>query len=146
MHASLILTRVQPIATAPKVWHQGDPQILKNQNSRGAFVCEEFFAYQKVLAMLDHSPGTARSGTVFVQSGASYQAGEMTVSQLTLEHCTWRATSQAEEGCHQKKDVTIERNVLNGFYDRHPMQFNTLRRFTERTKLKSSRSRVHLDC
>src|SRR6202163_208212 len=38
----------------------------------------QFFAEEKVLAVIDHSRGTAGGGTVFVQSGGSYKPGETT--------------------------------------------------------------------
>ncbi|HEY4783515.1 MAG TPA: hypothetical protein VIH54_16985, partial [Chthoniobacterales bacterium] len=54
---------------------------------RQQFVKElnQFLADEKVLAVIDHSRGTAGGGTVFVQSGGSYKAGETTtIPQLTM--------------------------------------------------------------
>ncbi len=51
----------------------------------------QFFADEKVLAVIDHSRGAYGGGTVFVQSGGSYKPGETaTVPQLTMavEHWT----------------------------------------------------------
>src|SRR5579864_6390511 len=43
----------------------------------------QFFADEKVLAVIDHSRGTSGGGTVFVQSGGPYRTGETTkVPQL----------------------------------------------------------------
>ena len=84
----------------------------------------QFFADEKVLAVIDHSRGTAGGGTVFVQSGGSYKVGETTtVPQLTMasEHWTRIARLLA-----QKKDVTVELNVTNTFYDDDLMQYDTV--------------------
>jgi carboxypeptidase Q len=84
----------------------------------------QFLADEKVLAVIDHSRGTAGGGTVFVQSGGSYKTGETTtVPQLTMasEHWTRIARLLA-----QKKDVALELNVVNTFYDDDPMQYDTI--------------------
>ena len=84
----------------------------------------QFLADEKVLAVIDHSRGTAGGGTVFVQSGGSYKTGETTtIPQLTMatEHWTRIARLLA-----QKKDVTVELNVINTFYDDDPMQYDTI--------------------
>jgi carboxypeptidase Q len=84
----------------------------------------QFLADEKVLAVIDHSRGTAGGGTVFVQSGGSYKTGETTtIPQLTMatEHWTRIARLLA-----QKKDVTLELNVINTFYDDDPMQYDTI--------------------
>ena len=50
----------------------------------------QFFADEKVLAVIDHSRGTSGGGTVFVQSGGSYKPGETTtVPQLTMASEHW---------------------------------------------------------
>jgi len=74
--------------------------------------------------VIDHSRGNAGGGTVFVQSGGSYKTGETTtVPQLTMasEHWTRIARLLA-----QKKEVTLELNVANTFYDDDPMQYDTI--------------------
>ena len=43
----------------------------------------QFFADEKVLAVIDHSRGTSGGGTVFVQSGGSYKPGETTTVPAT---------------------------------------------------------------
>jgi carboxypeptidase Q len=84
----------------------------------------QFFADEKVLAVIDHSRGTAGGGTVFVQSGGSYQKGETTtVPQLTMAVEHW---SRIARLLQQKKDVTLELNVTNNFYDDDPMQYDTI--------------------
>jgi carboxypeptidase Q len=84
----------------------------------------QFFADEKVLAVIDHSRGTAGGGTVFVQSGGSFKTGETTtVPQLTMASEHW---SRIARLLQQKKDVTLELNVANTFYDDDPMQYDTI--------------------
>jgi carboxypeptidase Q len=84
----------------------------------------QFYADEKVLAVIDHSRFTSGGGTVFVQSGGSYKTGETTtVPQLTmaLEHWT-----RIVRLLQQKKEVSLELNVTNTFYDDDPMQYDTI--------------------
>jgi carboxypeptidase Q len=84
----------------------------------------QFLADEKVLAVIDHSRGTSGGGTVFVQSGGSYKTGETTtVPQLTMAAEHW---SRIARLLQQKKDVTLELNVTNIFYDDDPMQYDTI--------------------
>ncbi len=84
----------------------------------------QFFADEKVLAVIDHSRGTAGGGTVFVQQGGSYKTGETTtIPQLTMAVEHW---TRIERLLKQKKDVTLELNVNNTFYDDDPMQYDTI--------------------
>jgi len=84
----------------------------------------QFFTEEKVLAVIDHSRGTAGGGTVFVQSGGSYKTGETaTVPQLTMASEHWTRIARLLQ---QKKDVTLELNVTNTFYDDDPMQYDTV--------------------
>ena len=84
----------------------------------------QFFADEKVLAVIDHSRGTAGGGTVFVQSGGSYKPGETTtVPQLTMASEHWTRIARLLD---QKKDVSLELNVTNTFYDDDPMQYDTI--------------------
>jgi carboxypeptidase Q len=84
----------------------------------------QFFADEKVLAVIDHSRGAAGGGTVFVQSGGSYKPGETTtVPQLTMASEHWTRIARLLQ---QKKDVTLELNVTNTFYDDDPMQYDTI--------------------
>jgi len=84
----------------------------------------QFFADEKVLAVIDHSRGTSGGGTVFVQSGGSYKLGETTtVPQLTMASEHWARIARLLQ---QKKDVTLELNVANTFYDDDPMQYDTI--------------------
>jgi carboxypeptidase Q len=100
----------------------GFAAFLKRQQ----FVKElnQFFADEKVLAVIDHSRQTSGGGTVFVQSGGSYKPGETTtVPQLTMALEHW---SRIARLLQQKKDVSLELNVANTFYDDDPMQYDTL--------------------
>jgi len=84
----------------------------------------QFFADEKVLAVIDHSRGTSGGGTVFVQSGGSYKPGETTtVPQLTMASEHWTRIARLLQ---QKKDVTLELNVTNTFYDDDLMQYDTI--------------------
>ncbi len=84
----------------------------------------QFYADEKVLAVIDHSRGTSGGGTVFVQSGGSYKPGETaTTPQLTMASEHW---SRIARLLQQKKDVTLELNVTNTFYDDDPMQYDTI--------------------
>jgi hypothetical protein len=84
----------------------------------------QFFADEKVLAVIDHSRGTAGGGTVFVQSGGSYKTGETAaVPQLTMASEHWTRIARLLD---QKKDVSLELNVTNTFYDNDPMQYDTI--------------------
>jgi hypothetical protein len=84
----------------------------------------QFFADEKVLAIIDHSRGTSGGGTVFVQSGGSYKPGETTtVPQLTMASEHWTRIARLLQ---QKKDVSLELNVNNTYYDDDPMQYDTI--------------------
>jgi carboxypeptidase Q len=84
----------------------------------------QFFADEKVLAVIDHSRGTAGGGTVFVQSGGSYKPGETTaVPQLTMASEHWTRIARLLQ---QKKDVSLELNVSSTFYDDDAMQYDTI--------------------
>jgi peptidase M28-like protein len=84
----------------------------------------QFLADEKVLAVIDHSRGTSGGGTVFVQSGGSYKTGETTtVPQLTMASEHWSRIARLLD---QKKEVTLELNVTNTFYDDDPMQYDTI--------------------
>lgn len=84
----------------------------------------QFFADEKVVAVIDHSRGTAGGGTVFVQSGGSYKSGETTtVPQLTMASEHWSRIARLLD---QKKEVSLELNVNSAFYDDDPMQYDTI--------------------
>jgi hypothetical protein len=91
-------------------------QLTKDMN--------QFFADEKVLAVIDHYRTTSGGGTVFVQSGGSYKPGETTtVPQLVMAVEHWTRIARLLQ---QKKDVTLELNVANTFYDDDLMQYDTI--------------------
>lgn len=132
---------VKPIAEAPFTRLSGDdlakiseyqipgehpPFRLSEMLKRRQFMKDlnQFFADEKVLAVIDHSRGTAGGGTVFVQSGGSYKPGETTtVPQLTMASEHWSRIARLLD---EKQDVTLEMNVTNMFYDDDPMQYDTI--------------------
>ncbi len=84
----------------------------------------QFFADEKVLGVIDHSRGTSGGGTVFVQSGGSYKPGETAaIPQLTMASEHWTRIARLLQ---QKKDVSLELNVANTFYDDDPVQYDTI--------------------
>jgi peptidase M28-like protein len=84
----------------------------------------QFFADEKVLAVIDHSRQTSGGGTVFVMSGGSYRSGQTTtVPQLAMALEHWTRIARLLQ---QKKDVSLELNVTNTFYDDDPMQYDTI--------------------
>lgn len=97
-------------------------EFLKRQQFTKSL--NQFFAEEKVLAVLDHGRGTAGGGTVIVQSGGSYKTGESTtVPQLVLAIEHW---TRIERLLKQNQEVTVELNVANTFYDDDPLAYNTV--------------------
>jgi carboxypeptidase Q len=85
------------------------------QRGRLQRALNKFFDKEKPLAVIDHSRGALGGGTVFVQQGGSYKVGQTAgTPQITLatEHWTRIARILAA-----KKDVELELNVKNNFYD-----------------------------
>jgi hypothetical protein len=84
----------------------------------------KFFADEKVLAVIDHGRGTAGGGTVFVQSGGSWKTGDTaSVPEITIALEQWERMARLLK---QKKDVDLELNIANTFYDDDPNQYNTI--------------------
>ena len=84
----------------------------------------KFFAEEKVLAVIDHGRGSTGGGTVFVQSGGSFKTGETTtVPSITVAVEQWDRIARL---LAQKKDVELELNVVNKFYDDDNKQYNTI--------------------
>src|SRR6476646_5118232 len=85
------------------------------QRARFQRQINKFLEEEKVLAVIDHSRGAIGGGTVFVQQAGSYKVGQTVgTPQITLatEHWTRIARILAA-----KKDVELELNVKNNFYD-----------------------------
>jgi carboxypeptidase Q len=84
----------------------------------------KFLGEEKILALVDHGYGDYGGGTVFVSSGGSWKTGETTTyPAVTIALEQWDRMARLLE---QKKDVEIELNVANTFYDNDPMQYNTI--------------------
>jgi carboxypeptidase Q len=84
----------------------------------------KFFADEKVLAVVDHSRGSAGGGTVFVQSGGSFKKGETaTVPAVSVAVEQWDRIARLLK---QHKEVTLEMNIENKFFDDDSMQYNTV--------------------
>ena len=97
-------------------------EFLKRQQFQKEL--NQFFADEKVLAVVDHSRGTEGGGTVFVQSGGSYRKGETSaLPAVTVAVEQWNRIARLLK---QKTEVQLELNVSNRFVDQDPMQYNTL--------------------
>jgi carboxypeptidase Q len=84
----------------------------------------KFFDEEKPLAVIDHSRGAIGGGTVFVQAGGSYKVGETAgTPQLTMAVEHWDRIARL---LSQKKDVELELNVKNNFYDDANTQYDTI--------------------
>lgn len=84
----------------------------------------KFLAEENVLALVDHGSGSFGGGTVFVQSGGSWKTGETaTVPEVTVALEQWDRAARLLE---QKKDVELELDVRNTFYDDATQQYNTV--------------------
>jgi len=91
-------------------------QLMKDIN--------KFLADEKVLALVDHGYGSFGGGTVFVQSGGTWKQGETApVPEVTVALEQWNRAARLLE---QKKDVELELDVRNTFYDDDAMQYNTV--------------------
>jgi len=84
----------------------------------------KFLADEKVFAVVDHGYGAFGGGAVFVQSGGTWKTGETaTVPAVTVALEQWDRIARLLD---QKKEVELELNVANTFYDNDPMQYNTI--------------------
>jgi carboxypeptidase Q len=109
-----------------KIPSEKDALRYREYRKRAKFQNEvnKFFAEEKVLAVIDHGRGSSGGGTVFVQSGGSFKTGETTtVPALTIAVEQWDRIARL---LAQKKDVALELNVLNKFYDDDSKQYNTI--------------------
>ena len=84
----------------------------------------KFFDEEKVLAVVDHSRGALGGGTVFVQQGGSYKEGQTVgTPQITIAQEHWDRIARL---LAEKKDVELEVNVKNNFYDDAMTQWDTI--------------------
>jgi hypothetical protein len=85
----------------------------------------KFFADEKVAAVIEHSRGDIGGGTVYVDGG-SYKVGQTVgVPWLIMATEHWTRIARLLQ---QKKDVQLELNVKNAFYDGpdNTTQYNTI--------------------
>jgi hypothetical protein len=83
----------------------------------------KFWDDEKVLAVIDHSRGAINGGTVFVQQGGSYKAGQTVgTPALTMATEQWDRIVRI---VNDKKPVELEINVKNVFYDDAMTQWDT---------------------
>ena len=84
----------------------------------------KFFDQEKVLAVIDHSRGSLGGGTVFVQQGGSYKEGQTVgTPQITIAQEHWDRIARL---LTEKKDVELEVNVKNNFYNDAMTQWDTI--------------------
>src|SRR5215471_16327971 len=82
-----------------------------------------FFADEKVVAVVEHSRGTIGAGAVFVDGG-SYKVGQpVNVPWIIVAAEHWTRIARLLK---QKKEVQLELNVKNIFYDDAMTQYNTI--------------------
>jgi hypothetical protein len=90
---------------------------------RAQRLMNKFFDDEKVVALIDHSRGAINGGTIFVQSGGSYKAGQTSnTPQLTMATEQW---SRIARLLAAQQDVELEINVKNNFTDA-PEQWDTV--------------------
>jgi carboxypeptidase Q len=75
----------------------------------------KFFDEEQVIAVIDHSRGSINGGTVFVQQGGSYKVDQAVATPwLTMATEQWDRIARI---LADKKDVELEINIKNNFYD-----------------------------
>jgi hypothetical protein len=94
------------------------------QRARMLRELNKFFDEEKPVALIDHSRGAINGGTVFVQQGGSYKQGQTAKTpQLTMATEHWDRIARILAA---KKEVELEINVKNNFYDDAMTQNNTI--------------------
>ena len=115
--------------------------------TRQARALNKFFDDEHVLAVIDHSRVTPGGGTIFVQQGGSYKTGQTVATpQLAMAVEHW---SRIARLLAAKKDVEVELNVTNTFYDDASTQWNTIAEIPgtdKRLKDEVVMLGAHLDC
>lgn len=98
---------------------------LRDFQRRGRLLRQinKFFADEQVAAVIEHSRGATGGGTVYVDGGA-YKVGQTTaVPWLIMATEHWNRIARL---LAQKKEVTLELNVKNTFYDDANTQYDTI--------------------
>jgi len=101
-------------------------QPVYDNGSRGRMLRQltKFYVDEKAVALIDISRGDIGGGTVFVQAGGSWKFSEPNgVPQITMAAEQWNRISRL---LAQKKNVELELNVKNTFYDDASTQYNTI--------------------
>ncbi|HYL93664.1 MAG TPA: M20/M25/M40 family metallo-hydrolase [Alphaproteobacteria bacterium] len=94
------------------------------QRGRVQRALNKFYEDEKVVAIIDRSRGAVGGGTVFVQQGGSYKVGQtVTIPQITLAAEHFNRISRILAA---KKEVELEINVKNNFYDDATTQWDTI--------------------
>ncbi|HEY6969109.1 MAG TPA: M20/M25/M40 family metallo-hydrolase [Candidatus Angelobacter sp.] len=105
--------------------NERNEQQIREFQRRGRLLrtLAKFFADEKVVAVAEHSRGTIGAGAVFVDGG-SYKVGQpVNVPWIIVAAEHWTRMARLLK---QKKDVNLELNVKNTFYDDAMTQYNTI--------------------
>ena len=104
---------------------RNDARIREFQlRARAQRQINKFLDAEKPAAIIDHSRGAVGGGTVFVQQGGSYKVGQTVgTPQLTMAVEHWNRIARI---LADKKDVELEINVKNNFYDNAMTQWDTI--------------------
>ena len=100
-------------------------QRIRELQRRGRLTRQiaKFFAEEQVLAVVEHSRGTVGGGTVYVDGG-TYKVGQTVgVPWLIMAVEQWNRIARLLQ---HKKDVQLEVNVKNTFYDDANTQYDTI--------------------
>jgi hypothetical protein len=93
------------------------------QRARMGQQIAKFWDDEKVMALIDRSRGAINGGTVFVQQGGSHKVGQTVgTPALTMAAEQWDRIARI---LGDKKDVELEINVKNTFYDDAMTQWDT---------------------
>lgn len=104
---------------------RNDPRFREFQRrARLLRQINKFFDEEKPLAVIDHSRGAIGGGTVFVQQGGSYKVGDtVNTPQIAMAQEHWDRIARL---LAMKRDVELELNVKNEFYDNAMTQWDTI--------------------
>ncbi len=102
----------------------GNPRAELRERQRFAQELPKFFADEKVAAVLDITRVPGEDGTMFVQSGGSYEKGKtMAVPRITIAVEDFGRVARLLD---KKVPVEVEMNVEATFYDDDDKAYNTL--------------------
>jgi carboxypeptidase Q len=100
-------------------------QRIREFQRRGRLVRQlaKFFADEQVLAVIEHSRGNLGGGIVFVDGGSYKVDQPVNVPQIIMATEHWTRIARL---LRMKKDVQLELNIKNTFYDDANTQYNTI--------------------